>query len=140
MPAPVKGTITLDPRAAEHALRAQVPALYKDPTDATVVVQRGQRRRTSRPRQRTAPASTWRRSPTAIPTAAEKGDNSVPRSRPSAAPVAPAITDKTAADTAARLNTMLSTIGFYVGTERTVPVEPATAASWITVTPDRQDR
>ncbi|MBS1673258.1 MAG: murein L,D-transpeptidase, partial [Actinobacteria bacterium] len=37
MPAPIKPAVTLDARAAEHALRAQVPDLYKDSTDATVV-------------------------------------------------------------------------------------------------------
>jgi hypothetical protein len=31
---------------------------------------------------------------------------------------------------------MLQTIGFYVGEERTVPVDPATAASWLKITPD----
>ena len=40
---------------------------------------------------------------------------------------------QTAADTA---NAMLGTIGFYVGDERTVPVDAATAASWLTIEPD----
>ena len=56
----------------------------------------------------------------------------------SASPVpvaAPASSEK-AQSTADQLNAMLQTIGFYVGEERTVPVDPATAASWLKITPD----
>ena len=48
----------------------------------------------------------------------------------------PAVSDDDAAATAAKLNTMLTTIGFYVGEERTVPIDPATAATWLTVVDD----
>ncbi len=48
----------------------------------------------------------------------------------------PAVTSTAAADTSvASLNSMLDTAGFYVGTERTVPIDRAVAASWITVEP-----
>ncbi|GAA4478300.1 L,D-transpeptidase family protein [Microbacterium panaciterrae] len=134
MSAPVKGTITLDPRAAEHALRAQVPSVYTDSTDATVSFAAASGTYVTTPAKDGSGIDLTKLT-AAITAAAEKGDSSV--SFPAtASPVAPAITDKTAADTAGRLNTMLSTIGFYVGTERTVPVAAATAASWITLTPD----
>jgi hypothetical protein len=51
----------------------------------------------------------------------------------------PAITDEDAAATAASLNTMLGTIGFYVGEERTVPIAPEVAATWFTVVDDDGD-
>src|SRR5690606_22057377 len=43
------------------------------------------------------------------------------------------VTDAEATTTAAKLNDMLTTIGFYVGDERTVPVAPAVAATWLDV-------
>ncbi|MGN8025199.1 L,D-transpeptidase family protein [Microbacterium sp. 22242] len=134
MSAPISGTITLDARAAEHALRAQVPSVYQDATDATVSFDAAAGKYVTTPGKSGSGISLAALTD-AISTAADKGDGSM--SFPaSATPVAPGITDKTATDTAARLNTMLSTIGFYVGKERTVPVDPATAASWIRVTPD----
>jgi lipoprotein-anchoring transpeptidase ErfK/SrfK len=48
----------------------------------------------------------------------------------------PAVSDDDATATATALNTMLSTIGFYVGEERTVPVAPGVAAGWLTVVDD----
>src|SRR5690606_37572865 len=56
----------------------------------------------------------------------------------SAAPAeAPAlISDQEAATTVEELNTMLATIGLYVGEERTVPIEPAVAAAWLDVSSD----
>ncbi len=71
----------------------------------------------------------------AITAAAEKGKGTVSFA---AEPVtaAPAISDKDASATAGKLNTLLSTIGFYVGSERTVPIDAATASKWLTVTPE----
>ena len=37
---------------------------------------------------------------------------------------------------AAQVNAMLAQSGFYIGEERTVPVDAATTASWLTVTLD----
>ncbi|MFB7844485.1 L,D-transpeptidase family protein [Microbacterium sp. NPDC056052] len=132
MSAPITGAITLDDRAAEHALRAEVPTVYRDATDATVAFHGTG--------YAAAPAKDGsgidlKALTAAITAASEKGQSSL-AFEAKAAPIAPAISDKTAADTVAQLNTMLSTIGFYVGTERTVPVDAATAAGWITVTPD----
>ncbi|MDR2998137.1 MAG: L,D-transpeptidase, partial [Microbacterium sp.] len=50
-------------------------------------------------------------------------------------PVEADITTAEANAAAEKLNKMLGTIGFYVGKERTVPVAPAVAATWLTVTP-----
>ena len=48
-------------------------------------------------------------------------------------PVADTAAAQKAADGA---NAMLANVGFYVGDERTVPVDAATAAGWLTVTSD----
>mgnify|MGYP006314395669 FL=1 len=52
------------------------------------------------------------------------------------APLAPELPTLAAINRAAVLNSVLDTAGFYVGTERVVPIDRATAASWITVEPD----
>ncbi len=52
------------------------------------------------------------------------------------APVPPAASTAKADAAAEKLNGMLQGIGFYVGEERTVPVDAATAASWLSVATD----
>ena len=52
------------------------------------------------------------------------------------AAVAPELPSSAAHTRAAVLNGMLDTIGFYVGSDRAVPIDRAVAASWITVEPD----
>jgi lipoprotein-anchoring transpeptidase ErfK/SrfK len=52
----------------------------------------------------------------------------------STTPVAAATTTAYAQEVAGKLNKMLDSVGFYVGDERTVPVDRATAASWLTLT------
>jgi len=132
MAAPIPATITLDDRAADHALRAQVPTFYQDATDAGVTF--------NGTGYVTTPAKNGsgvdlKALTAAITAASEKGRSSVSfAAKPST--TAPAISDKDAAATATKLNTLLSTIGFYVGTERTVPIDAATASKWLTVTPE----
>ncbi|MDQ4214714.1 L,D-transpeptidase family protein [Microbacterium sp. ASV81] len=132
--APITGTIALDDRAADHALRAQVPSVYKDAADATVTFDKATGKYVTTP-AKDGTGVDLARLTAAITRASEQGRSTV-SFRAEATPVSAAITDKTAGDTTTRLNSLLSTIGFYVGSERTVPVDPATAASWITVTPD----
>jgi len=132
MSAPISGSITLDDRAADHALRAQVPSVYHDATDATVAFTAG--RYTATPAKQGSGID-LKALTAAIDSAAQKGRDSL-SFEATAAPVTPAISDKTAADAVTTLNTMLSTIGFYVGTERTVPVDAATASTWLTITPE----
>ncbi len=53
---------------------------------------------------------------------------------PVVAPLAPTTTTDAATATAKTLNSILGTAGFYVDQERTVPIDRATVASWLTVT------
>lgn len=55
-----------------------------------------------------------------------------------AAAFAPELPSSAAHNRVAVLNGMLDTIGFYVGTDRAVPIDRAAAASWITVVPDTE--
>lgn len=125
--------VTLDRDTAQAALRSAVPSLFEDATDATVTFDDD--------------------SDTYVVTEAEDGTgvdlDAVAAALQSgfakgAAAVSveatqvattPAISTKTATSTAKNLNKMLDQVGFYVGKERTVPVKPAVAASWLTVTP-----
>lgn len=125
----IPATFTLDPEAAERTLRAAVPASYEDAVDATVVFDEGTSTFV------TTPAETGTGidldALTAAFTAA-MADGSTSLEYPGGpAEAQPAITDDEAAESAATLNTMLGTIGFYVGDERTVPVTPAVAATWL---------
>jgi lipoprotein-anchoring transpeptidase ErfK/SrfK len=45
----------------------------------------------------------------------------------------PSVTDEDATTLATSLNTMLGTIGFYIGDERTVPIDPVTASTWFSI-------
>ena len=131
MAAPISAPITLDDRAADHALRAQVPTVYQDATDATVSFAGAGYTATP---AKNGSGIDLKALTAAIADAAEKGRSTVSFA---AEPVAtsPAISDKDAAATVGELNTLLSTVGFYVGTERTVPIDAATASKWLTVTP-----
>lgn len=132
MAAPISASITLDDRAADHALRAQVPTVYQDATDATVSFNGSGY--VASPAKNGSGVDLKALS-SAIAAAAQKGGNTVSFAAQPAV-VAPAITDKDAAATVGKLNGLLSTIGFYIGAERTVPVDAATASKWITVTPE----
>ncbi|KDA06441.1 ErfK/YbiS/YcfS/YnhG family protein [Microbacterium sp. CH12i] len=131
LPEPIAGDISLDTAAAHSTLRALVPTSYQDAVDAGVVFD--------------APTGTY------VTTAAEPGtavdldglksavttalaDGESGLSFSAAPKEAPAtVSDKDAATTAATMNTMLSTVGFYVGAERTVPIEPAVAATFFSI-------
>ncbi|MBN9186207.1 L,D-transpeptidase family protein [Microbacterium sp.] len=124
-------SITLNPETANAALRKVLPDLYTDPTNARVTYQ--------------ASSSTYVVTPavegkgvdlaalaTAIETSFAKGESTVSLT-PTTAPVQAATTTAYAQTTATSLNKLLGTVGFYVGSERTVPVAPAVAASWLTL-------
>ncbi|MEJ1087108.1 L,D-transpeptidase family protein [Microbacterium sp. Mu-80] len=128
---PVTVPVTLDPETAEQALRAAVPTSYIDPTDATVVFDEAASKYVTTPAEAGTGISVDELA-TAFSTAANDGQTSFTHSAEPAAVPAP-ITDDEAAATAEQLNGMLAQIGFYVGDERTVPVSPAVAASWLTV-------
>ncbi len=128
---PVPGEITLDADTASAALRSAVPTSFDDPVDSGVVFD--------------AAAGTYVITPSEAGTGIDVDDlnaafadavagGSTTFDYPGGpAEALPAVSDDDATATAASLNTMLSTIGFYVGDERTVPVAPAVAASWLTV-------
>lgn len=130
--APLDTTVTVDPVKAEALLRESLPAAYVEPIGATVAFDGASFVVT--------PAVDGTGVDLEALTAAlhdafiagettatvEVAETAVP----SAATTAAA---QTAADSA---NAMLANAGFYVGDERTVPVDAATAASWLTIAAD----
>ena len=128
----VDAPLTLDAEKATAALRAALPGSFVDPAPAGVAF--------------TGTAYTVTPAvdgtgldldaiSAALHDAFVSGQSSVVVPTTTVPVAAPASTEKAQA-AADQLNGMLQTIGFYVGDERTVPVDAATAASWLTVTPD----
>ncbi len=130
---PIAAPVALDPEAAERTLKSAVPGSYIDPVDASVVFDAAGGSYTVTPAEPGSGISVDELA-TAFTAASEKGDTSFAFSA-DAAPVEADITTEEATATVDQLNGMLSTMGFYVGEERTVPVAPAVAASWLTVEP-----
>lgn len=124
--------VTLDATKAEAALRAALPAAFTDPVPAQVSF-------TGTAYAVTPAVAGTGLDVDAIATAVHDafvaGSNTVTVSAARVPVAAPASSEKAQA-TVDQLNGMLQTIGFYVGDERTVPVDAATAASWLTITPD----
>jgi hypothetical protein len=128
---PIPADITLDPATATSALRAAVPSSFDDAVDAGVVFDEKTGTYVTTPAADGTGIDVADLT-TAITSAVAAGGTSLEYpGGPATAP--PAVSDDDAEATAASLNTMLGTIGFYVGDERTVPVEPAVAATWLTV-------
>jgi lipoprotein-anchoring transpeptidase ErfK/SrfK len=131
---PVAADIVLDPAKASAALRDTVPTSFDEPLDAGVVFD--------------AASGTYVITASEVGTGIDVGDLNAAFAETIAdggkafeypggpAEALPAVSDEDATATATELNTMLSTIGFYVGEERTVPVAPAVAATWLTVIDD----
>lgn len=129
---PIDTAVTVDAAAATTALRAALPAEYVDPIGASVAF------------DGTSFAVTPAVAGTGIDIDAitkelhdafVAGQSTVTIDPVQSTVEALATTDaaQTAADGA---NAMLANAGFYVGEERTVPVDAATAASWLTITAD----
>lgn len=131
---PIDATISFDLEAAESALRAAVPASFVDATDATVAFDATSNTYVTTPAESGTGIDAQALSAAFVEAIAD-GQASFDFSGEPTEAVAD-VTDEEAATTAAELNTMLASAGFYVGAERTVPVAPAVAASWITVTPE----
>lgn len=130
---PVDAEVELDPAAATEALRAAMPEVYTDPVDAEVTFDAASASYVTTP----ATLGTGIDVATvqsALQDAFEAGQTSV-EIDPVVADVPADIPTEVADATVAQLNGMLETVGFYVGEERTVPVDRAVAASWLTVTP-----
>lgn len=129
--ATLPGTITLDPVKADQALRDAVPTSFDDPVDAAVAFDAATGAYVVTPSE-TGTAIDVAALTDAITAAIADGDRSVEFSG-DPTPALASVTDEDATAVATSLNTMLGTIGFYIGDERTVPVDAATAASWIDV-------
>lgn len=131
MPEPIAATITLDPAVATDTLRSLVPSSYVDAVNAGVVFDAGSGTYVTTAAEAGSGINLDDLT-AAVTTALDDGDSSLSYSAsPAESPAL--IDDPTAAATAGELNTILETVGFYVGEERTVPVEPAVAATWFDV-------
>jgi lipoprotein-anchoring transpeptidase ErfK/SrfK len=125
--------ISIDAAVAAAALREAAPELHVDPVDATLAFD------STATNYVTTPAVDGTgidvvAVEAALQRAFDTGQERVEFDAV-ALPVAATTTTETAEATAATLNTILDQAGFYVGPERTVPVDRAVAASWLTVTP-----
>ena len=131
---PMAGEITIDTAAATSALRAAVPASFEDPTDAGVAFDAATGTYVTTPAE-AGTAIDVDALTAAITEAVAAGAQTVEFSGdPTEA--APAVSDDDAAATATALNTMLGNVGFYVGDERTVPVDADVVSSWLSVVDD----
>lgn len=129
--APLDADIVIDDAQAEAALREAAGASYVDPIDATVVFDAASGSYTTTPavdgegiELETVRAALEGAFTSGTGTAGLDAD---------VVAVEAAVTTAEADTAVARLNGILDTVGFYVGDERTVPVERAVAASWLTV-------
>lgn len=130
----VPGEITLDAALATDALRDAVPSSFVDPVDAGVVFDTASANYVITPSEAGTGIDIDDLT-TAL--AAAVADGSTSLEYPGGpAEALPAVSDDDATATATSLNTMLDTVGFYVGDDRSVPVSRAGAASWLTVVDD----
>ena len=129
--APIAANVSLDTAKAESALRSEAGSLYTTPVDATVGFDPGTASYVVTPG---ADGSGLDLEPVraALQDAFARGVTTAP-AQASVVPVQPAVTTDAATTSVTMLNKMLDTVGFYVGDERTVPVDRAVAASWLTV-------
>lgn len=131
---PVPAEITLDPEKANAALRAAVPTSFDDPVDAGVVFDAASGTYVITASETGTGIDVGDLNAALVDAVADGGKSFDYPGGPAEA--LPAVSDDDATATATTLNTMLGTIGFYVGEERTVPVAPAVAATWLTVVDD----
>lgn len=127
----VDADLTLTPEVAAAALRAALPGSYTDPTPASVVFDGA------------AFTVTPAVDGVGIDIDALAADletaflenASTLEVTPLSVPVAAAASTENAQAAADEVNALLPVAGFYVGDERTVPLDAAFVANWITVTP-----
>ncbi|WP_402840834.1 L,D-transpeptidase family protein [Microbacterium sp. GXS0129] len=126
------GAVTIDEDKAEAALRAALPDAFVAATDAEVTFADGS--------YHVKPAADGSGIDVdglraALQSALENG-KAVAQASAKPETLTPAVSTEAAQAAADKLNGLVSTIGFYVGDERTVPVDAATAASWLKPTID----
>lgn len=126
--------IHVDPAEAAAVLRERAPGTYRAPVDATVAFDAGSQSYV------TTPAEAGEGIDVSAVTAALQSafDAGTVRTTVQAGfvPVDAPVSTQEADAAVATLNGILDSAGFYVGDERTVPVDRAAAASWLTVTSD----
>nr|WP_208382503.1 L,D-transpeptidase family protein [Microbacterium ulmi] len=130
---PADAVVSIDPAKATAALRKAAPGLYADPVDAAVSFDPATASYVTTPSVEGIGVDV-EAVRAALQRAFAAGESSVEFDVVQA-PVAPETPTAVADATVATLNKILDSAGFYVGTERTVPIDRATAASWITVSP-----
>ncbi|MFF8188035.1 L,D-transpeptidase family protein [Microbacterium sp. NPDC016588] len=126
--------VQVDPAAAAAVLREKAPGTYRAPVDATVAFDAGSQSYVATPAG-AGEGIDVSAVTAALQSAFDAGTAATSVQAGVVAVDAPVSTDEAAA-AVATLNGILDTAGFYVGDERTVPVDRATAASWLTVTSD----
>lgn len=133
-PGSVQAEITLDPATATSALRAAAPAMYSDPTDATVTFDAES---ASYVVTDAVPGTGISLDTVhdALQGAFDAGQTTATLTAESV-PVDALTTTAAAGEEVATLNAMLDGAGFYVGEDRAVPVDRAVVASWLTVASD----
>jgi lipoprotein-anchoring transpeptidase ErfK/SrfK len=129
---PAEAVVTIDADAATAALRAAAPDLYTDPVDATLAYDEATKAFVATDAI-TGTGVDVEAVRAALQDAFAQGTASLELAPP-AAPVEAHVPTFAAAGAADTANGIISTAGFYVGHERVVPVDRATAASWLTVT------
>jgi len=128
---PIQAQVAFDPTAADRALRAAVPSSYIDPVDAVVTFDPQAAVYTATPAESGTGISLADLSD-AFTAATDSGATRFEFPGDPTEVIA-TITDEKAAATVEKLNGMLARIGFYVGDERTVPIAPDVAASWLSI-------
>lgn len=127
-------SIEVDAAEAAAALSERSPGAFRAPVDASLAYDAGAESYV------TTPAEAGEGIDVAAVTAALQSafDAGIPSTTVQAGlvPVDAPVSTEEADAAVAKLNGILDSAGFYIGDERTVPVDRATAASWITVTPD----
>ncbi|KAA9084991.1 L,D-transpeptidase family protein [Microbacterium radiodurans] len=126
---PVAAEVSIDPIAATDALRAAVPDRYVDPTPASVAFDGTAYVVTPDVAGEGLDLEATR---AALQGAFDEGATTAD-AEPSVTAISSPTTTADAEETAQSLNGMLDGVGFYVGDERTVPVDREVAASWLTV-------
>lgn len=126
--------VQVDPAAAAAVLREKAPGTYRAPVDATVAFDTGSQSYVATPAE--AGEGIDVSAVTAALQSAFDAGTAATSVQAGLVPVDAAVSTEKADAAVAGLNGILDNIGFYIGDERTVPVDRATAASWLTVTSD----
>lgn len=130
---PNSAAVAIDTATATAALSAAAPELFTEPVDATVAFDAATASFVTTP---AVPGTGVAVESVRLALQKALADGQT-RVEIDATPVeVPALhTTATADESTAKLNGMLDAAGFYVGAERTVPVDRAVAASWLSVEP-----